>query len=91
MKSSYVVIFSWTGAGVLHNMDQAIGLKRFFPNPEFAELEDYEEACRWAVKALAERYPENVYRRHNLSNYSGCYCLFLREQTGAEGGQRNAG
>lgn len=91
MKSSYVVIISWTGAGVLHNMDQAIGLKRFFPNPGFAELKDYEDACRWAEKALAERYPENVYCRHNLSNYSGCYCLFLREQTGAEGGQRNAG
>ena len=91
MKSSYVVIVSWTGAGVLHNMDQAIGLKRFFPNPGFAELKDYEDACRWAEKALAERYPRNVYRRHNLSNYSGCYCLFLREQTSAEGGQRNAG
>lgn len=91
MKSSYVVIISWTGAGVLHNMDQAIGLKRFFPNPGFAELKDYEDACRWAEKALAERYHENVYCRHNLSNYSGCYCLFLREQTGAEGGQRNAG
>ena len=89
MESNYVVIVSWTG--VLHNMDQAIGLKRFFPNPEFAEFEDYGEACRWAEKALAERYPGNVYRRHNLSNYSGCYCLFLREQTGAEGGQRNAG
>ena len=48
MKSSYVVIISWTGAGVLHNMDQAIGLKRFFPNPGFAELKDYEDACRWA-------------------------------------------
>ena len=54
MESNYVVIVSWTGAGVLHNMDQAIGLKRFFPNPEFAELEDYGEACRWAEKALAE-------------------------------------
>ena len=91
MESNYVVIVSWTGAGVLHNMDQAIGLKRFFPNPEFAELEVYGEACRWAEKALAECYPGNVYRRHNLSNYSGCYCLLLREQTGAEGGQRNAG
>ena len=91
MESNYVFIVSWTGAGVLHNMDQAIGLKHFFPNPGFAEFEDYEEACRWAEKALAERYPRNVYRRHNLSNYSGCYCLFLREQTGAEGGQRNAG
>ena len=37
MESNYVFIVSWTGAGVLHNMDQAIGLKRFFPNPEFKE------------------------------------------------------
>ena len=91
MGSNFVVIISHTGAGIMHNMDQAIGLKRFFPNPRFAELEDYENACRWAEKALAERYPGNVYRRHNLSNYSGVYCLFLREQTGAEGVQRNAG
>ena len=87
---NYVVIISHTGAGILHK-DQAIGLKRFFPNHEFKEVETYEGACRWAEKALAERYPGNVYRRHNLSNYSGIYCLFLREQTGAEGVQRNAG
>ena len=78
---NYVVIISHTGAGILHNKDQAIGLKRFFPNHEFKEVETYEGACRWAEKALAERYPGNVYRRHNLSNYSGIYCLFLREQT----------
>jgi len=33
MGSNYVVIISHTGAGILHNKDQAIGLKRFFPNP----------------------------------------------------------
>lgn len=54
MESNYVFIVSWTGAGVLHNMDQAIGLKRFFPNPEFKEVETYEEACRWAEKRLSD-------------------------------------
>ena len=35
---NYVVIISHTGAGILHNKDQAIGLKRFFPNHEFRDL-----------------------------------------------------
>ena len=91
MKSSYVVIISWTGAGVLHSMSQALNLKCFFPNPEFEEFENYEEACRWAEKALAERYPENVYRRQDLRDYKDIYCFIPREQTGAEGGQRNTG
>ena len=88
---NYVVIISWTGAGVLHSMSQALNLKCFFPNPEFEEFENYEEACRWAEKALAERYPENVYRRQDLRDYKDIYCFILREQAGAEGGQRNAG
>lgn len=91
MKSSYVVIISWTGAGVLHSMSQALNLKCFFPNPEFDEFENYEEACRWAEEALAERYPENVYRRQDLRDYKDIYCFILREETSAEGGQRNAG
>ena len=88
---NYVVIISHTGTGILHNKDQAIGLKRFFPNPELVELEDYEEGCRWAEEALAERYPENVYRRQALRDYKDIYCFIPREQTGAEGGQRNTG
>ena len=88
---NYVVIISHTGAGILHNKDQAIGLKRFFPNHEFKEVETYEGACRWAEEALAERYPENVYRRQDLRDYKDIYCFILREQAGAEGGQRNAG
>ena len=83
---NYVVIISWTGAGVLTSLDQAIGLTRFFPNPEFEEFENYEQACR-----RAEGYPENVYRRQDLRDYKDIYCFILREQTGAEGGQRNAG
>ena len=88
---NYVVIISWTGAGVLTSLDQAIGLTRFFPNPEFEEFENYEQACRRAEEALAERYPENVYRRQDLRDYKDIYCFILREQPGAEGGQRNAG
>ena len=59
--------------------------------PEFEEFENYEQACRRAEEALAERYPENVYRRQDLRDYKDIYCFILREQTGAEGGQRNAG
>lgn len=65
-KNTRIVIISEKGGGVFNNMDEAICLKRFFPQPEFWEFESFEDACTWVENTLAERYPQSVFKGTTL-------------------------